>query len=249
MIEKINADQRRHAGQGPFQVDILLPGIAFNPSIDPGFYNLGRIDHAVLKPGAFVGMHQHKNDEILSLLKSGTMLHRDTKGHVVAVSPTQLMMMNAGTGIYHEESIPAEKYDEDVEMLQIFIRPEKENESPEVQFAGFDREPRPGEWRLIAARQGAPLQVRSSIAIWDATLQQSTVSLPPSSFSRTAYLLYLFAGTVEIAGRNLSLTKGDSLVTDEFDISFQALNKAILVGFVVDQEAVFTRNGMFSGLK
>lgn len=44
------------------------------------------------------------------------------------------MLMNAVKSFYHEESVPKE----DVEMLQIFIRPEKSNMQPNVQFMKRD---------------------------------------------------------------------------------------------------------------
>jgi redox-sensitive bicupin YhaK (pirin superfamily) len=121
---------------------------------DSGFYNLGRFDDAHLKPGAFIGMHPHKNDEILTLMRSGTMLHKDSTGKVVPVTPQNIMMMNAGRGIHHEESIPADKYKDDVRLLQIFIRPENENTPPQVQFANAG-ELVPNQWRLVAGLKKA----------------------------------------------------------------------------------------------
>lgn len=249
MIQKISADQRRHAGHGPFQIDIVFPGINLEPQKDPGFYNLGRFDHARLRPGAFVGMHKHQNDEILSLLKSGTMLHRDTEGHVIPLTATHLMMMNAGSGIHHEESIPADRYHDDVEMLQIFIRPEHENQEPKVQFATFDAHPPTNSWRLIGAPSGAPLTIRSRIAVWDLSLDTATVSLPPSSFKHTAWLLYMFSGTATITPQNIALHKGDSITAWDETLSLTSSGRAEIVAFMIDREATYTRSGMYSGMR
>jgi hypothetical protein len=58
-----------------------------------------------------------RNDEILSYIWRGTMVHEDSAGYRIPLSPRKLMMMNAGRGFWHEESTPSEP----VEMLQIFV--------------------------------------------------------------------------------------------------------------------------------
>ena len=49
------------------------------------------------------------------------------------------MMMNAGAGFWHEEKVK----EDEVEMLQIFVRPNETDLSPEIQFHDKpDRQPR-----------------------------------------------------------------------------------------------------------
>jgi len=87
---------------------------------DPVIGPLSRVDHAFLDVGTVVSMHQHRNDEILSYMWQGLM--------VVELTPSRLMMMNAGRGFSHEESTPSVP----VEMLQIFIRPQATDLDPSV---------------------------------------------------------------------------------------------------------------------
>ncbi len=65
---------------------------------DTGIYQLGRLDHAILKPGVLIRMHLHRDDEILSYMRKGTMHHTDSNGNDVAINNRYLMMMNAGSG-------------------------------------------------------------------------------------------------------------------------------------------------------
>jgi quercetin 2,3-dioxygenase len=97
---------------------------------DPVIGPLSRVDHAFLDVGTLVPMDQHRNDEILSYMWRGLMVHEDSTGRRVELTPSRLMMMNAGRGFSHEESTPGVP----VEMLQIFIRPQATDLEPSVQF-------------------------------------------------------------------------------------------------------------------
>lgn len=258
MFSHVKADTRRQAGHGDFKIRIVLPGAALKHSPDPGLLTLGRFDDAHLKPGAFIGMHPHVNDEILTLMKQGTMLHRDNTGQVVEVTPHRIMMMNAGAGIYHEESIPANRFKEDVRLLQIFIRPERDDLPPRVQFADPGL-PTPNAVRLIAGPTTveAPLQIRSNTVVYDMELSDEVLSLPPRSFRRSTFLIYVFDGRVKVtvAGEHAvnmvteNVEQGDYMITDENEsIRVTAEPTASLVIFELDQEGVYSTNGMYSGL-
>ncbi|WP_276500757.1 pirin family protein [Terrimonas pollutisoli] len=247
MLTINKASERQKAGHGNFSIQIVIPGRNMENG-DLGFYNLGRFDDAHLKPGAFIGMHPHRNDEILTLMRRGTMLHRDSTGKEVAVTPQNIMMMNAGSGIYHEESIPADKYNEDVRLLQIFIRPENEDNQPQVQFANAG-ELVPDHWRLVAGLQksNAPLEIKSNVLVYDMDFENTTVSLPKPHFKNTAYFLYVFDGAINIP--QTALEKGDSIITDDENMLLQVDAKSTAVCFVIDKDAGYTKNGMYSGMR
>lgn len=87
---------------------MMRPGLIFHqPTEDTAFGPLSRIDHALLNTGTLVGMHEHRNDEIFSYMWRGTMVHEDTSGDKTPISPERLMMMNAGSSFFHEESVPS----------------------------------------------------------------------------------------------------------------------------------------------
>jgi redox-sensitive bicupin YhaK (pirin superfamily) len=50
-------------------------------------------------------MHEHRNDEIISYLRSGRMQHTDSAGRSEAVSLDRLMVMNAEAGFSHEVAV------------------------------------------------------------------------------------------------------------------------------------------------
>jgi len=239
----IKASQKRSFGHGVFHIEILYPGMALGLS-DTGFYTIGRIDHASFRPPGVVPMHPHRDDEILSYMRAGRQTHKDSKGHVEPLSASRLMMMNAGSGIEHEESA-----EQDVEMLQIFMRPAENGLTPLVQFHQFEDIYSTDQWRLVAGNDAdSPLHLRTATDIYDVRLSAGTTLQLPVAEKPVINFLYIFNGTVNIAGEKL--TKGDSAVLDADQLSIEAALAALesdLVLFQIAADARYSDSGMFSG--
>lgn len=242
MKHYLAAQQAKPIRRGAFNIDINFPGLAVgNPADKRGLAQLGRFDHANLEPGVFVGMHPHKNDEILSYLRTGELVHEDTTGDTVTISNTKLMLMNAGSGIQHQESIP--RTGNSVEMLQIFMRPNAKDLTPNVQFADLETAYSLNKWRLIAGAEQAPLQVNSDVYVYDMRLEKSKVDLPQKVGKQ--YLLYVFAGSIT-EGEQL-IEAGNSLVYEAENLQVQAIGQADLILFELNPTATYIRTGMYSG--
>jgi len=74
-VKSISPDTHLVRDHGPFQLRRIHPGVALGRTDDGGFGGLGLIDHARLQPGLVVKMHEHRNDEIISYLRSGRLQH------------------------------------------------------------------------------------------------------------------------------------------------------------------------------
>src|SRR5690606_26943452 len=106
MLKKLSSDQHKQPFKGPITITRIQAGeILERESKDKAFGPFAIIDHAVMKKGITIKMHEHVNDEILSYVWKGTMYHKDSAGHEVPVSPGHLMMMNAGSSFWHEEKV------------------------------------------------------------------------------------------------------------------------------------------------
>jgi quercetin 2,3-dioxygenase len=93
---------------------------------------LVRLDDAVLRPNARgFGMHPHSNMEIVSVVLKGQLLHEDSIGGRAVCKAGDIQLISSGSGIMHNESNPSEQ--EVVEMLQIWILPQKKNQLPTYQ--------------------------------------------------------------------------------------------------------------------
>ncbi len=240
----LRAEGRLKIGSGPFRILGIFPGLSLNDSDDKGFGSLGAFDHAYLDPGALVAMHEHRNDEIFSYLRNGAMFHEDSSGAQFPLTPTHLSVMNAGSGISHEEGVP--ESEEPAELLQIFIRPREEGLEPGIQHHEFQMAKSENAWRLLLGPEdsGAPLKARNRVWIHDALLSDSSLSIPVAN--GMARLLYVFRGETVIEDE--SLQEGDSiLIIDEEEISVHAESSAELVLFIIDRNAPTVRSGTLSG--
>lgn len=54
-------------------------------------------------------MHPHRGIETISYVSQGKMVHRDSLGNEDGISDGEVQWMNSGSGIMHEEKVPASK--------------------------------------------------------------------------------------------------------------------------------------------
>lgn len=234
--------------RGPFLVRRVRPGSRLpGHENDPGLGPLGLVDHATLLPGLLVPMHQHRDDEILSYLRTGTMWHVDSSGGRVALTNRILAAMNAGAGLAHEESIPADGAV--VEMLQVFFRPSAPGLAPKFQSHEFATAHSTGHWRLVAgpADSAAPLALRSAGWFYDARITAGETAPPLPVRPGHDGWIYVFHGRVRTAHYG-ELTRGDSLrLLDGFDLGLEAVETSDVVFVRVDPQAPYTLAGDLSG--
>lgn len=244
MLKIENSSKHQH-GSGGFGIDILWPGMVQN-SDDSGIGAIGRIDQANIKAGTVISMHPHKDDEILTYMRKGRMLHLDTVGNEEEISDTRLMLMNAGHTFQHEERILGEK-GESMQCLQIFIRPSENDLAPQVQFHDFGTPYSDNNWRLIAGPEDAPLTFRSQTWIQDTRLAEGCeLKLPVVPVSNVVRLLYVFEGAARIG--ETTLNTGESIIIEGDDVhTVTALDNTDLVLFTTDPAEKVFRGGMFSG--
>ena len=70
MLQKLEAGNHAQPFGGPFTITRVQPGDIFgNNTADTAFGPLAIIDHAAMKKGLTIKMHEHVNDEIIKLYK------------------------------------------------------------------------------------------------------------------------------------------------------------------------------------
>lgn len=237
----IRASEKHTHGNQTFHIEILYPGTNLGKN-DTGFFTIGRIDHALFKPPGLVPMHPHQDDEIFSYIRSGKMVHKDSTGHTEHLNNAYMMLMNAGSGISHEESA-----EEEVEMLQIFMRPYENDLPPKVQFHHFENMYSENIWRLAAGnRADSPLKLRVDTNIFDIRLQKNNSVEIPDWNEDVINFVYCFNGDIRIG--NETITKGDSVILEE-NLPLEAITESDLVLFQIKKDAQYSDTGMFSGNK
>ena len=242
MLHVLRAEPKSTFEYGPFKIRRVRPGRVLPERGDEALGPLSIIDHANLQVGTRVEMHEHVNDEILSYLWQGSMVHEDSDGNRTPLSPKKLMMMNAGKSFWHEETTPLVP----AEMLQIFIRPREANLQGQVQFM-TRAETVPHEWTLLAAPEGedAPLEIRQSVYVYDIRLMHKELAEVPQRQGFTQFL-YVMDGEIEL-GKTM-LYKGDAASSgDDALPSVESTGVTTLVCFLVDVNATSVMDGSISG--
>ena len=245
MIHIARANERHKVSRGPFTSRFLPLGRPIPNTSDHGIAQIGRLEHATLEGGALVPMHLHQNEEILSYIRRGTMHHKDSDGNDIPIHNKHLMLMNAGSGIHHEEGV--REGDETVEMLQIFIRPKADDLTPKVQFYEPDEIYSSNRWRLLAGhgRSEAPMLFRSEVLFYDLHLEVGNIIKTPSLEGNTGFL-YLFSGNVAVGSNCKSVEEGDQLIVKDEQLILEANEDSDLVYFVLDAKAPYSRNGLYT---
>ena len=246
MLTKIDNTIKYGKRHGGFGIEILYPGLILPELRDTGFSTIGRIDHARITPGTLRPMHPHKDDEIVTYLRSGKVKHLDAETYTDVISNQRLMMMNAGAHFYHEERVLEEGGV--LEGLQIFIRPETAGLLSQVQFYQLPETYSNNLWRKIAGKgDDYPLQIRSDTWLMDLRLEKDAeIVLPEVPSENAAFLFYVFDGKMNV-NETMVLSTGESALIERESPIFRAMETSDIVLFITHTNAVYFDGGMYSG--
>jgi hypothetical protein len=158
-------------------------------------------------PGRGFGTHSHQDMEIISYVKTGTIEHKDSMGHVERLPAGEFQLMSAGTGVTHSEYNPSTT--DPLEFLQIWVQPNVYGIEPAYQqkrFAHIE------ELQLIAspdARDGS-LLIHQDACLYQLFLntQQSTSH---SLESGRAVYVHVVSGAITVNGEVLAEGDGATL--------------------------------------
>lgn len=243
MINVMRADPTQKFEYGPFTIRRLRPGKRHSAGNGSTFGPLAIIDHAVLETGSRVPMHRHVNDEILTYVWRGSMVHQDDSGTRTPLSAKKLMMMSAGRGLSHEETTPLVK----AETVQIIIRPDVADGEGHVQFMDRPSGISDNAWSLLAgpARRGAPLTVRQDVCVYDVRLLKDHTLAAPHTDGFASWL-YVLDGVITLGDNKLG--KGDAVSSDSDALPAITANRdATLLCLLVRLDAPTVNSGTVSG--
>lgn len=184
------------------------------------FRNLRVMNEDRVAEGMGFGMHPHRDMEIVTIVLSGQLQHKDSMGNTAVILPGEVQRMSAGTGVYHSEFNPAS--DEPVHLYQIWMLPAKHGVTPSYEQTKFDLDTAKNQLMLVASPDGA----KGSVAIGqDIQLYRSKLETGKSldhklSVGRSAWL-QVISGDLTVNGEKLVTSDGVGL-TQEASVAITA---------------------------
>lgn len=221
MIELRPADERGPANHGWLQ---SRHSFSFAGYYDPrhmGVSALRVINDDKVAPGAGFAAHSHRDMEIISYVKRGSIEHRDSMGNVERLPAGEFQLMSAGTGITHSEYNPSGS--EPLEFLQIWIIPNRVGIEPGYQQKRF---PERSGLQLIAspdARDGS-LLLHQDASLYQLRLEAGETASHALAAGRRLYV-HLVAGQLEIDGETLGEGDG-ATVSATAEVAFAGVTRS-----------------------
>ncbi len=105
----------------------------FDPN-KTGFGKLRVLNDDFVQAGMGFGTHPHEDMEIITIPLKGEVRHKDSMNNTKVIKAGEVQVMSAGTGVEHSE---LNSSGEELNMLQIWIFPEKNGLDPRYEQKDF----------------------------------------------------------------------------------------------------------------
>jgi redox-sensitive bicupin YhaK (pirin superfamily) len=165
--------------------------------------------------------HPHRDMEIITYVRSGAISHKDSKGNEGKTGAGDIQVMSAGSGTLHSEF---NHEDEETNLYQIWILPNKKNVEPRWEAKEFPKDPVKNSLPLLVSgneddcKKGA-LFIHQDAQIFGGNLEKGNVI--NHSIKNQAYIL-VSKGSVKIEDEVLKKGEGAE-ITDLKNIEISAL--------------------------
>lgn len=146
------AEDRGHANHGWLDTHHTFSFADYYDPAHMGFRALPVINEGRVAPGRGFGAHPHRDMEIVTVVLSGVLEHRDSTGTAGRLRPGEVQRMSAGTGVVHSEMNVG---NQELHFLQIWILPWKSGLPPSYEQKAFPLDERRGRLCLLVSPDGA----------------------------------------------------------------------------------------------
>lgn len=179
-------------------------------------------------------MHPHRGIETISYVSRGKMVHKDSLGNEEAVTDGEVQWMNSGSGILHEELVPAS---ERLLGVQLWLNLPQKDKMSKPSYHGIKRADIPeipiegGILRLLAGsykeHQGY-VGEHLPLNYYDLQLEAGA-EITLTMGKDESVMLFTLIGDIEVDGQHIEektavkLTEGDSFTIKNGDKPAQVL--------------------------
>ena len=186
------------------------------------YYNPKRVHFGMLRvlnddtvaPSEGFDTHPHKNMEVISIPLRGYLRHGDSIQNSEVITPGDILVMSAGTGILHSEF--NDSPEQQLEFLQIWVFPREENTKPHYRSYDIRSTQKKNELGLILSPNGdAPASINQDAWFSMGALDAGIVKEYKLHSKENGVYLFVIEGEVEI--NNTVLSKRDGAGFWEID--------------------------------
>lgn len=119
-----------------------------------------------VEPGADLGLHEHRDMEIVTYVLEGAIEHQDSLGNEAVIRPGDVQRLSAGRGVQHRRRNASKT--QHARFLQMWIRPSEIGVPPTCEFRHFPVHERRGCLRMIASPKGenGSLRIHQNVRIY-----------------------------------------------------------------------------------
>ncbi|MBI5833979.1 MAG: pirin family protein [Armatimonadetes bacterium] len=211
MVRIRRAAERGHAEHGWLDSWHTFSFADYHDPEHMGWRSLRVVNEDRVAAGMGFPTHGHRDMEIISYVVSGALRHRDSLDHEQVLSPNQVQVMSAGTGIMHSEFNASREAT--VHFLQIWLLPDRTGHTPRYEQRDWPESMRLNRLCLVASPDGAD---GSSLLHQEARVYASLLAtghrLEHALAPGRGVWLQLVRG--EVAAQGVTLRAGDGLAVD-----------------------------------
>jgi hypothetical protein len=201
MLRIIRAKERHFSDFGWLKTYWLF---SFSDYYDPANVQLGSLrvfNDDIVEADAGFPNHPHREMEIITIVLSGSVTHRDSLGNEATIQAGDVQRMSAGTGIMHSEfnlsTVPAHFY-------QVWILPSASGLPPSYDQHTYPTLARKNRLQPVATGQGFPdvVNFHADASVYMADLDAGRELHLDADPSRSIFV-YVTSGQIMFDGQRL----------------------------------------------
>ncbi len=182
-----------------------------------------------ITPSAGFDTHSHRDMEIVTYVLEGELAHQDSMGNGSVIRAGDIQRMSAGRGISHSEHNPSD--DKAVQLLQIWLQPNKRGVEPGYAQQHYPLSERQGQLKLLVSPDGRDnsISAHQDGLLYGALLNSEESASYTLSSERIAYV-HIARGEAMVNGETLKA--GDAItLKDEACVQLDGIDHAEILLF------------------
>lgn len=200
---------------------------SFGQYYDPhymGFSDLRVINDDTVAPGQGFGTHPHDNMEIISIVLSGELEHKDSMGNGTVIKKGEIQKMTAGSGITHSEFNPSST--EPVHFLQIWIIPNVKDLKPSYQQKQLNKQVLTNQLQLLVSPDGRndSIIISQDAELYQTLLEEDKTTGFDVNRNRKVWI-QVAEGAVTVNDHPLVAGDGLAIVDETAQITLRGIDK------------------------